>query len=158
MKKKIIKFLKLSIPILFGFGLIWLFYDALCENEKTDLFKAFKSANYLWVILSLLLGWLSHLSRARRQSYLLKPLGYKVGFWNTYHAIMIGYLVNLAFPRAGEASRAGVLFKTEKVPFEKGFGTIIAERALDVLMLAIVGSVMLLLQLDKIDLFLISLL
>ena len=66
---------------------------------------------------------------------------------------MIGYLVNLAFPRAGEASRAGMLLKTEKVPFQKGFGTILAERAFDVLMLALIGALMLVLQLDKIDLF-----
>lgn len=153
MKKKTIKFLKLTIPILFGLGLIWLFYDALCEGDKEDLFKAFKEANYLWVLLSLVIGWLSHVSRAYRHRYLLKPMGYKVSFWNTYHALMIGYLVNLAFPRAGEASRAGILSKTENVPIEKGFGTILAERVFDVLMLGIVTTVMLVLQLDKIDLF-----
>jgi len=153
LKTKLLSFLKLSIPIAFGVGLIWLFYDALCENEKEDLFKAFSEANYFWVILSLGFGWLSHLSRAKRQSYLLKPMGYTVSFWNTYHALMIGYLVNLAFPRAGEASRAGMLFKTEKVPFEKGFGTIIAERAFDVLMLGVVTLVAISLQFDKLDLF-----
>ena len=153
MKTKIISFLKLSIPISFGIGLIWLFYDALCESDKEDLFKAFSEANYFWVVLSLVFGWMSHLSRAKRQSYLLKPMGYKVGFWNTYHALMIGYLVNLAFPRAGEASRAGMLFKTEKVPFEKGFGTIIAERAFDVGMLGVVTLIAIALQFDKLDLF-----
>mgnify|MGYP001460719207 CR=1 FL=1 len=153
MKHKIIKFFKLAIPILFGIGLIWLFYDALCENDKKDLFKAFKEANYFWVLLSLVIGWLSHVSRAYRQRYLLKPIGYSISFSNAYHALMIGYLVNLAFPRAGEASRAGILSKTENVPFEKGFGTIIAERVFDTLMLGVVTTVMLFLQLDKIDLF-----
>ena len=153
MKTSIIKFLKLSIPIIFGIGLIWLFYDALCEKQKTELFKAFSEANYFWVILSLVFGWFSHLSRSQRQKYLLKPMGYNVTFWNTYHALMIGYLVNLAFPRAGEASRAGMLFKTEKVPFEKGFGTIIAERAFDVLMLGIITLIAIALQFDKLDLF-----
>ena len=153
MKTKIIKVLKLVIPILFGIGLIWLFYDALCDDQKVDLFKAFKEANYFWVILSLFFGWLSHLSRAKRQMYILKPMGYKVSFWNAYHALMIGYLMNLAFPRAGEASRAGMLFKTEKVPFEKGFGTIIAERAFDVLMLGIIALIAISLQYDKFDLF-----
>lgn len=153
MKAKVISVLKLSIPIAFGVGLIWLFYDALCEDQKADLFKAFSEANYFWVISSLVFGWFSHLSRAQRQKYLLRPMGYDVSFWNTYHALMIGYLVNLAFPRAGEASRAGVLFKTEKVPFEKGFGTIIAERAFDVLMLGIITLIAISLQFDKLDLF-----
>jgi len=153
LKTSLIKFLKLSIPILFGIGLIWLFYDALCENQKADLFKSFSEANYFWVTLSLVFAWLSLLSRAYRQKYLLKPMGYKVSFWNAYHALMIGYLVNLAFPRAGEASRAAILFKTEKIPFEKGLGTIIAERAFDVLMLGIVSLIAISLQFDKLNLF-----
>ncbi len=153
MKTQILKTLKLVIPILFGLGLIWLFYDALCEDDKQKLFKAFKSANYTWVLLSLLLGWASHLARAYRQKYILEPLGFKAHFWNLYHALMIGYLINLAFPRAGEASRAGVLTKTENIPFNKGFGTILAERAVDVLMLGVVTLIMLSFQYDKLDLF-----
>ncbi len=153
MKSKILKTLKLVVPFIFGIGLIWLFYNALCEDDKQKLFLAFKSANYFWVLLSLVIGWLSHASRAYRQKYLLKPMGYNVSFWNAYHALMIGYLVNLAFPRAGEASRAGVLNKTENVPFEKGFGTIIAERAIDLVMLGVVTVIMLSLQFDKLDLF-----
>ena len=153
MKDKIIKSIKLIVPILFGIGLIRLFYDALSDEQKSDLFSAFGEANYLWVLLSLLIGWLSHVSRAYRQKYLLRPMGYEVSFWKSYHALMIGYLVNLAFPRAGEASRAGILSKTENIPFEKGFGTILAERAFDLLMLGIVTVIAISLQYDKLDLF-----
>ncbi len=153
MGKSIVNILKLVIPVAFGIGLIWLFYDALCDDQKDDLFHAFRSADYIWVFISLVFGWLSHLSRAYRHKYLLRPLGHEISFWNSYHALMIGYLVNLAFPRAGEASRAGILTKTEKVPFQKGFGTILAERAFDLVMLGVVSAIMLVLQLDKIDLF-----
>lgn len=153
MKSKIIAALKIILPLSFGFFLIWLFYDALCEDQKGDLFTAFKKANYWWVALAMLFSFASHVSRAYRWRYLLDPLGYKVSFWNAYHALMIGYIVNLILPRAGEASRAGILAKTEKVPFQKGFGTILAERAVDVVMLGIIGVISLALQLDKIDLF-----
>jgi hypothetical protein len=153
LKVAAIKAIKFTIPIAFGIGLIWLFYDALCEPDKKKLFEAFKSANYIWVLLSLSLGWLSHAVRAYRQKYLLKPLGYNISFWNAYHALMIGYLINLAFPRAGELSRAGILSKTEHVPFEKGFGAILAERAVDVFMLGLITVLMLVLQIDKYDLF-----
>ena len=50
-------------------------------------------------------------------------------------AVIIAYLVNLGIPRAGEFSRAAALTEYEDVPFEKGFGTIVAERVADVLML-----------------------
>lgn len=153
MKSKIVATLKLILPLGFGFFLVWLFYDALCDDQKKDLFAAFSEANYFWVFLALGFAFLSHVSRAYRWKFLLHPLGYKVKFWNAYHALMIGYVVNIVFPRAGEASRAGVVSKTEGVPFQKGFGTIIAERAVDVVMLGVVSVVALGLQFDKIDLF-----
>ena len=153
MKAKIISGLKIILPLGFGLFLVWLFYDALCEDQKNDLFKAFGKANYFWVFIALIFAFLSHLSRAYRWKYLLAPMGYKVKFWNAYHALMIGYIINIVFPRAGEASRAGVLSRTEKVPFQKGFGTILAERAVDVLMLGIVSLIALGLQYDKLDLF-----
>ncbi len=153
MKSKIISSLKIILPLGFGVFLIWLFYDALCEEEKVALFSAFGTANYFWVIISLIFGFASHLSRAWRWRYLLEPMGYKVSFWNSYHSVMIGYIVNLVFPRAGEASRAGVLAKTEKVPFQKSFGTIMAERGVDLGMLGIVALIGLALQMDKLDMF-----
>lgn len=153
MKSTIIKALKIILPLSFGFFLIWLFYDALCEDQRAELFEAFKNANYLWVFIALIFGFLSHVSRAWRWRYLLDPMGYKISFWNAYHALMIGYVVNIIFPRAGEASRAGVISKTEKVPFQKGFGTILAERAVDVAMLGIIVLIALGLQMNKLDLF-----
>ena len=33
---------------------------------------------------------------------------------------MIGYFMNLFLPRAGEASRAATLYRSDKVPFEQG--------------------------------------
>jgi hypothetical protein len=52
-------------------------------------------------------------------------------------AVIIAYLVNLGIPRAGELSRAAVLTEYEGVPFEKGFGTIVAERVADLIMYVI---------------------
>lgn len=153
MKSKLLAVLKILVPLSFGVFLIWLFYDALCEKQKVELFAAFKKADYVWVAISLVFGFASHLSRAYRWKYMLAPMGYNVKFWNSYHAVMISNFVNLAFPRAGEISRAAVIAKTEKIPFQKGLGTILAERAIDVGMLGVIFVIMLLLQLDKIDLF-----
>lgn len=153
MKKTIVNILKVGLPLGFGIFLIWLFYDALCPDQRTELFGAFGKANYFWVGFSVILGFISHLSRSWRWRYMLESMGYKIKFWNGYHAVMIGYIVNLIFPRAGEASRAGILSKTENVPFEKGFGSIIAERAIDVVMLGIITGIALLLQWNMLDEF-----
>ena len=141
------------LPLLLGGYVIFYFYDQLSDDEKDQLFEAFGEANYLWIIVSLVCGLISHMSRAYRWRFLLEPLGYKPSYWNCYHSLMVGYLINYALPRAGEASRAGLLYRYEKVPFSKGFGTIIAERIIDLVMLGIIAAITLGLQLDKIDLF-----
>ena len=107
----------------------------------------------IWLWVASVVGWLAHVSRGWRWRYLLEPLVHHPGFWNCYHAVMIGYFVNLFIPRAGEASRAASLYRTEKVPFEKGFGTIMAERVVDMGMLMLIAGLALVYQLDKVDLF-----
>lgn len=86
-------------------------------------------------MLSVFFGILSHLSRAYRWKYLLSPLGYQPRFINSVLAVLIAYIANLGIPRSGEILRATTLSSYEKIPFEKTFGTIVAERLLDLLIL-----------------------
>lgn len=127
--------LKTVLPLALGVYLIWYFFHSMEPEVKEYFYKALREANYFWVFLSLLLSFFALLSRAYRWKYLLEPLGYKTSLWNRYHAIMIGYIVNLTIPRAGEASRAGMLYRSDGVPFSKSFGTILAERVFDLIML-----------------------
>lgn len=138
MKGQFFKVLKIIIPLFIGVYLMWYFWDAMSEKDKHSFFKALNEANYFWIFLSVVLAFLSHLSRAIRWRFMLEPIGHKTSLMNRYNALMIGYIMNLLIPRAGEASRAGVLYQTEKVPFTKSFGTIIAERVFDLLMLVVV--------------------
>ena len=112
------------------------------------LIEYFKEANYSWIVLGLFFGILSHLSRAYRWKFMLEPLGFKPKFTNNVLAVLVGYLVNLALPRAGEVSRALVLTNYEDVPFEKGFGTIVAERIADLIMMLSIMLITLFVQFD----------
>lgn len=60
--------------------------------------------------------------------------------------VMISYLANLGIPRSGEFLRATALATYESIPFEKGFGTIVTERVIDVIMLLLIIIGALLLQ------------
>jgi uncharacterized membrane protein YbhN (UPF0104 family) len=137
-KKAILTILKTVLPLLLGVYLIWVFFSKMAEEpKKLDAFyKAIYEANYFWIVSALLLGVFAYFSRAYRWKYVLEPLGYKTRFWNRYHAVMIGYVINLTIPRAGEASRSAMLYRSEGVPFSTSFGTIIAERAIDLVVLA----------------------
>ena len=81
----------------------------------------------------------------------MEPLGYKPSITNTYLAVLIGYLANLAIPRLGEVLKCTLLAKYEKVPAEKIVGTIVAERAFDVLSLGLVFLMALGLQFNVIE-------
>ncbi len=152
MKKAVAGGLRIMLPLALGLWLVYYFYQQLAPEQRAELFQAFREAQWGWLWACMVIGWLSHLSRAWRWRYLLRHLGHDVGLVNAYHATMIGYFMNLLLPRAGEASRAMVLQRAEKVPFAQGFGTILAERAVDMIALLIIGATTVLLQLDKIDL------
>jgi uncharacterized protein (TIRG00374 family) len=139
------KIIKIIIPLLFGGGLIWYLFTII--PPKT-LLEYFKNANYWWISLGLFFGILSHLSRAYRWKFMLEPMGYTPRFINSALAVLIGYFVNLAIPRAGEVSRASVMANYENIPFEKGFGTIVAERIADLIMMFLIIGVTLLIQFD----------
>jgi uncharacterized protein (TIRG00374 family) len=139
------KIIKIIIPLLFGGGLIWYLFTII--PPKT-LLEYFKNANYWWISLGLFFGILSHLSRAYRWKFMLEPMGYTPRFINSTLAVLIGYFVNLAIPRAGEVSRASVMANYENIPFEKGFGTIVAERIADLVMMFLIIGITLLIQFD----------
>ena len=146
MKATIIKILKLVVPIGIGLCLTWYFLTGLTDTEIEQTKSAFYEANYFWVVISLILAFLSHFSRAYGWLFLLEPLGYKPKLSNSYHAVMSGYIINYTVPRSGEIARAGLMTSYEKVPFEKGFATIVIERVIDVIMLLIVVFISGLLQ------------
>jgi hypothetical protein len=139
------KILKILLPLAFGGFLVWY---SLSDISIKTLGKYFKEANYSWILLGLFFGVLSHLSRAYRWKFMLEPLGFKPKFVNSVLAVLVGYLVNLALPRAGEISRATVMSNYEKIPFEKGFGTIVAERIADLIMMFIIIALTLFVQFD----------
>jgi uncharacterized protein (TIRG00374 family) len=139
------KIVKTSLPLLLGGVLVWY---SLTGMDQEKMVLHLKNANYAWIFLGLFFGILSHLSRAYRWKFMLAPMGYKPKFTNSVLAVLIGYFVNLAIPRAGEVSRATVMVNYENIPFEKGFGTIVAERIADLIMMFLIIGVTLFFQFD----------
>ena len=128
--------------------MIYYQYTKLQPEQVETIRQSFAGANYYWVLLSVILGTLSHVSRAYRWRYTLNPIDLNVGFINSFFAVMIGYVANIVFPRLGEVSRCAVIAKYENAPFEKLFGTVLAERVADMIILLSIIVVVLLLQID----------
>ncbi len=138
MKKKILNVFKYLFFLGLGIFLVWWSLHAI-PDEKWPVFKeALLTARY-WVIVPVFfILSSSHLLRAIRWKILMGPLGYRPSLVNTFFAVMIGYLANLAVPRLGEVLKCTILSRYEKVPAEKLVGTIVAERAFDLISLVVI--------------------
>jgi uncharacterized membrane protein YbhN (UPF0104 family) len=145
------KFLKIGFFFLLGIALIWWSLHQIPAEEWTKFTLALKQSK-LWIVFPvfIILG-LSHFLRALRWRLIMEPLGYRPSIANTYLAVLIGYLANLAIPRLGEVLKCTLLAKYERVPAEKIVGTIVAERAFDVISLGIVFLLALGLQFSVIE-------
>jgi uncharacterized membrane protein YbhN (UPF0104 family) len=148
MNKKLLSFLQYLFFMALAIFLVWWSLRHITHEDWTTIRHALANANY-WLILPVMVSLLlSHYSRAMRWKILMEPLGYKPRISNTYLAVLIGYLANLAVPRLGEVLKCTVLARYEKVPADKLVGTIVAERAFDVLCLGIVIIITVLIQFD----------
>ena len=131
-----------------GAFIFWLIYkDQDIEQIKLVLKN---DVNYYWVLVSLFIGLLSHISRAVRWRLMIEPIGHKPRLINTFSAVMVGYLMNMVLPRMGEISRCGVLSRYEKLSFTKLIGTVIAERAIDMIIALILLIIVIISQFGKV--------
>ena len=134
--------------VLFLFLAALLLFFAFRGVNFKSIAEGFREANYLWVFVALLAGIASHIVRALRWRLLMEPIGHKPPLLNTLGALMVGYLTNIAFPRMGELARCGSLKKTDRVPFEPLFGTVIVERAVDLIALLVLLAVVFLIRIE----------
>jgi uncharacterized membrane protein YbhN (UPF0104 family) len=94
-------------------------------------------AKLYWFGVSVAIGYAAVISRGMRWKLVLDSMGYPTTAWRATHAIGIGYLINMVFPRAGEVARATALRRSDKTPVDVLLGTIIVERLIDLIMMSI---------------------
>lgn len=148
---RITTFIKFVLFLGLGLFIIWLSLRNLTADEKQQILLSFRIANYNWVILTIVLGIISHIFRSLRWMLLFEPMGYNPSLKNTFFAVMVGYFANLAFPRLGEVTRCGILARYENIPFNKSFGTVITERAVDLICFILLFFLMALTQMGTIS-------
>jgi uncharacterized protein (TIRG00374 family) len=152
LKQRLSKLIQYILFPALGIAIIWWLFK---DQEASSILEVVRNdVNYYWIGLSIVLGILSHISRAARWQQLIAATGEKTGLNNTYWSVMIGYFVNLMVPRMGEVSKCGVLSKYEKIPFTKVIGTVVAERLFDLIMLILISMAVFALQFDLLGDFL----
>jgi len=146
MKKTVSYLLFLSLAVV-------LLYLSFREVKWSDFWEGLQTANYYWILLSMLFGALSFWIRGMRWRLIIRSAGYQVSKGGAFDAVNIAFLTNFAIPRAGEVARCGVLTKTAKVPFDTLLGTVVLERLFDLVCLMVITIIVITLQWSVFGLF-----
>jgi glycosyltransferase 2 family protein len=133
-------FIILQYLFFFGLGVlfVWLTVKDINREQWQHIKTSIQQARHWLIVPAFVLLFLAHYSRAIRWKILMEPLGYKPSTFNTFAAVMIGYLVNAGVPRLGEVVKCTLLARYEKVRADRLVGTIVMERAVDVVCLLLV--------------------
>lgn len=102
------------------------------------LLNDFATVHLGWMALVVAAFTVSNVLRAWRWQMLLEPMGYRARFSNSFLTILLGYFANLGLPRMGEVVRAGTLARYERIPMERVMGTLVVDRLMDFVCLALV--------------------
>jgi uncharacterized protein (TIRG00374 family) len=153
MKKYGKDILKLIVFLSLGVFFVWYPLKDLSDEQKSTILMNAKEVlqdnRWVYLLLTMFIGFLSVVFRGLRSVLMIEPLGHKVSKVNSYHATMVGYFANLAFPRLGEVLRCTILQKYEKVPFQKSLGTVVTERIIDVLIFGLFFLITLQIESEK---------
>ena len=127
----------LQVALSLGIAL-WIFWFLYRDIEFDQLQAQLASSNWFWILLSLLIAWAGYWLRGWRWALLFRQEADQlpVSSNRAYHAVMVGYLVNLLIPRAGEVARCTVLTSNNGIPLGQAIGTVLVERSVDLLFLA----------------------
>lgn len=140
--------LQYSISLALGGALMWyVFQDA----DFAAMYNDIRQANFSWIFLSFVFALISHAFRAYRWNLLMEPLHLKPSLRNSFLAVMVGYLANIVLPRMGEVTRCAILQRTDKIPVNTSFGTVVTERLFDLISLIAIILVALVIEFDKLS-------
>jgi hypothetical protein len=169
LQKRILNFLKFLAFLSVGLVILYFVYrnqneayQAQCALDGVasadcsliqKIFSDFGRTNYAWIAVVVACFIFSNWCRALRWKMLLEPIQ-PVSLGNAFWTVNLGYFANLGLPRMGEMVRAASLSRYEKIPLEKVIGTIVVDRLLDFVCLAVVVGLAFLLEFDTLYSFL----
>lgn len=125
------KYIKIIAPILLGFFFIYLTIKITTPEERSLIWSYIKSAKIEFVIAAMMFGAFADFIRGLRWRFLAKAVGHSSNPLISIASVFMCYSSNLIITRSGEILRATVLSGYNNIPLGKTFGTIAAERVID---------------------------
>ena len=132
------RMLKIGLPVLISAGLVIWIYCSIDEPEAVwETLTSISTSGLLLLIAIVPISLLSHLLRAWRWR---RFIGQPVSIFYAFTSVMIGYAVNDVLPRVGEAARVVNMNRMTRAPIARLISTLLAERLIDVISLALLLS------------------
>lgn len=142
MDSKVRSVIKYAISLAVATVLVWFSFKG---NDWGEFFRSLSQTNWWYIILSMVVAVIALVFRAERWRNQLLPIDPDISRSSVWHGSNIGNFLSIVVPGVGEFYRCGHV-STEKASYDRTFGTIIMERAWDVLaiivliLVAIVGN------------------
>ena len=138
--------LKILLPLLLGGAILyWMYRDFDFRSIQHVLLH---EMDWTWMLLSLPFGVLAQAFRGWRWRQTLDPIGEHPRRSTCVHAVFLSYAASLVVPRIGEFMRCGVLKRYDGTSFAKALGTVVTERAIDTLLVALITVCTILFQMS----------
>lgn len=134
-------------------GLVWWQLASMSDTETKKFKDAIAGSNFYLVIPVAAIALASHLVRGMRWKLLIEPLGVKAHVKVLFSSILICNMANSFIPRIGEIIKCTMVSNKEKVHFEKVLGTMLVERAFDMISFIVLIIFTLIVQADKVGNF-----
>ncbi|MDR0844747.1 MAG: flippase-like domain-containing protein [Tannerella sp.] len=131
------KTVRIVVPLALGFLLLWYLYRDQDLEEMMNIIK--KGVRYDILLFSLIFGLGANVARGYRWGLLIDSLGVRSRRMNDVLAVLGNYAINMVLPRIGEIWRCGIITKYEKTSFSKLLGTLLVDRVMDTLVVALVA-------------------
>lgn len=136
--------IKILLPLILGSGILyWMYRDFDFKQLEHVLWE---EMDWTWMLLSLPFGALAEILRGLRWRQILCATGEKPRRSTIINSIFLSYAASLIVPRVGEFLRCGVLKRYDGISFTKALGTVVSERAVDIIVMLLVTSTTMLLQ------------
>ena len=144
------RYIKILAPVLLGFFFIYLTFNITTSEERLLIWSYIKSAKIEFVIAAMMFGAFADVIRGLRWQFLAKASGHSSNPLVSIASVFMCYSSNLIITRSGEILRATVLSGYNKIPLGKTFGTIAAERVIDMTLSFIILILIWILQYETI--------
>lgn len=142
---------KVMLPIMLGGAILWWMYRGFDFAGVRRMLT--EEMDWTWMIISFPFGILAQALRGWRWHQTLEPLGEKPRTSISVLSIFLSYASSLIIPRSGEFTRCGVLRRFDGISFPKSLGTVVAERVVDTITLAIVSGIVLMVEIREFSVF-----